>query len=598
MQKWKKKFLDMNIRGKMICSHILIAMVPLCLLGFTAVFIPIREEGKSIVQTTVQRVEQVQQTLDIYMKGIEKTVNMLIQGIDPGELDTYIDEKEPGWRDIEKELTEEFRRARSTHDEIAGIFLATDHDLYVGTGMSRISRDSFAKEEWYRRAVGDPDNMQIISNAVGRNIVTEETYSVDNVFCVVKAVKNPENGKVVGVLLFDIKYETIASVIQESVIGRDGFAFVLDAQNKMVYAPVNEVIYRISPKWFRDTDELITAKIQGEKYQISCRNSEYTGWKVVSVSSYQEVMRKVQEIFLVIIGVLAISLVIVLLIAVKISATITDPIVKLRNLMGETRDGNLKVRFQGKNRDEVSELGRRFNHMLERIQELLDEVYREQEHKRKAQLQVVQEQFKPHFLYNTLDTIGWMAREHSADDIVNLVDALTNVFRISLSKGKDYITLEEEMKYISNYLYIQKIRYGPKVMYEMELDEEIQKIRIPKLILQPLVENAIYHGVKLKRGEGHLKVSAKKTGDMITMMVEDDGKGMSREKVQQLSYLLNEPTSPEQNQSFGLFYVKERLRIRYADMFRVQVESEEGKGTAIAILIPLQCQEREVGRTE
>lgn len=206
----------------------------------------------------------------------------------------------------------------------------------------------------------------------------------------------------------------------------------------------------------------------------------------------------------------------------------------------------------------------------------------------------MQEQFKPHFLYNTLDTIGWMAREHSAEDIVKLVDALTNVFRISLSKGKDYITIEEEMKYISNYLYIQKIRYGPKVMYEMETEESIKMVRIPKLILQPLVENAIYHGVKLKRGEGHLKVSIWEEEETIFLEVQDDGKGMPEEKVAELSRLLNEPSSPNENQSFGLFYVKERLRIRYGDQFRVLVESQEGKGTNITILIPGGYEEKEV----
>ena len=594
MKKLRKNFMNMKIRGKMILSHIFIALIPFFLLGFTAIFITVREEGNSVVQTTVKRVEQVQQTLDIYMEGIEKIANMLIESIDTQKLSESITGEESYWQELKPKMKAQFQLVSATHGEIAGIFLATEHDLHVGTGMSRISRDSFMKEEWYRKAVNNPQHMQIISNVTGRNIATDETYSIDHVFSVVKAIVNPSTGQASGVLLFDIKYAMISNVIQESVIGKEGFAFILDAQNKMVYSPVNEVVYRINPKWFRETQEPVTAIIHGEKYQISCRKSEYTGWKVVSVSSYQEVMRKAQELFLIIICVVAFTLILVLLIAVKISGTITRPIVELRNLMEETEDGNLTVRFQGKDQDEISELGRRFNRMLERIQQLVNAVYEEQESKRKAQLQVVQEQFKPHFLYNTLDTIGWMAREHSAEDIVKLVDALTNVFRISLSKGKDYITIEEEMKYISNYLYIQKIRYGPKVMYEMETEESIKMVRIPKLILQPLVENAIYHGVKLKRGEGHLKVSIWEEEETIFLEVQDDGKGMPEEKVAELSRLLNEPSSPNENQSFGLFYVKERLRIRYGDQFRVLVEGQEGQGTNITILIPGGYEEKEV----
>ncbi len=585
MKGLKKKFVNMKIREKMIYSHILIALIPFCLLGFTAIFISVNEEGKSVVRTTTQRVEQVQQTLDIYMEGIEKTVNMLIRGIDEKEISQIQTEQDPNWESMKKGIEEQFDLVGGTHDEIAGIFLATEHDLYVGMGMSRISRDSFMREEWYRKAMMNPRSMEVVSNVAGRNIVTDETYSIDDVFSVVKAIINEETGQVVGVLLFDIKYNTISDVIQESVLGEQGFAFVLDAQKKMMYSPVNEIVYRIDPKWFRNEEDTLTANIDGEKYYISCRKSDYTGWRVVSVSSYQEVMQKAQQMFFIVVCVLVVTLAIVLLVAVELSATITGPIVKLRNLMAKTEDGNLTVRFQGKDQDEVSDLGRRFNRMLEQIQELVNAVYVEQEHKRKAQLQVVQEQFKPHFLYNTLDTIGWMAREYSAENIVKLVDALTNVFRISLSKGKDYISVEEEMKYISNYLYIQKIRYGPKVLYQMEMDEELREVQIPKLILQPLVENAIYHGVKLKRGEGHLSVSVKREEDHISMAVQDDGKGMAREQVERLTKLLNEPTRPEENQSFGLFYVKERLRMRYGERFRVLVESEEGAGTKVTILI-------------
>lgn len=585
MKGLKRKFMNMKIREKMVYSHIFIALIPFCLLGFTAIFISVNEEGKTVVQTTTQRVEQVQQTLDIYMDGIEKTVNMLIQSIDEKQLSQIQTEEDPNWEEMKTGIEKQFDLVGNTHDEIAGIFLATEHDLYVGMGMSRISRDSFLREDWYRKAMMNPRSMEVISNVAGRNIVTDETYSIDDVFSVVKSIVNDETGQVVGVLLLDIKYNTIASVIGESVIGEEGFAFVLDAQKKMMYSPENEIVYRIDPNWFCNSEDTLTANIGGQKYYISCRKSDYTGWRVVSVSSYQEVMQKAKQMFLIVVCVLVVTLTIVLLVAVKLSATITKPIVKLRNLMEKTEDGDLNVRFQGIDQDEISDLGRRFNRMLEQIQELVNAVYVEQEHKRKAQLQVVQEQFKPHFLYNTLDTIGWMAREYSADNIVKLVDALTNVFRISLSKGKDYISIAEEMKYISNYLYIQKIRYGPKVLYEMEMDEALAEVKIPKLILQPLVENAIYHGVKLKRGEGHIGIKVKKVEDHISMVVEDDGRGMAKEQVEKLTRLLNEPTRPEENQSFGLFYVKERLRMQYGERFQVLVESEEGVGTRVTILI-------------
>jgi len=164
---------------------------------------------------------------------------------------------------------------------------------------------------------------------------------------------------------------------------------------------------------------------------------------------------------------------------------------------------------------------------------------------------------------------------------------LTNVFRVSLSKGKDYITIKEEILYISNYLYIQRIRYGPRVNYEIDVDEICSRTMVPKLILQPLIENAIYHGVKKKRGDGHLKICVCREDERwISLSVEDDGKGMPPEKVEELIRILNQPTQPEENKSFGLFYIKERLRLRYNDMFRVNVESLEEAGTKFTIYIP------------
>lgn len=590
MKYWKKRFMDMKIRDKMVNSHIFIALIPFCFVGVLGIIISTREAERNVTQHSTQLVGQIQQTTDIYISSIEKTVNMLIQTIPPmrlGEIPTAADDR---WTIHAATLKNSFEIVANTHDEIAGIFFATEHDMYVGTGMSRISRDPFTAEAWYQKAVKCPGEMQIIGDVTGRNIVTEATYSIDDVFSVMKAVVDPDTGERIGVLLFDVKHEIIASAIQDANIGESGFVFVVDDQNRLVYAPSNKILYRISPEWLRSEKEPVTAAINGEKFQISYQESEYTGWKTVSVSSYQEIMGGVNIMLIMYACVLIVTLLIVFTIAVKMSETITKPIVRLRNLMQETEKGDLSVRFKGDYLDEVSELGRRFNQMLERIQELMEEVYREQENKRKAQLKAVQEQFKPHFLYNTLDTIGWMAREHSAMDIVHLVDALTNVFRISLSRGKDYITVEKEILYISNYLYIQKIRYGPKVQYDIQVEEACKQVVLPKMILQPLVENSIYHGVKMKSGEGHLRVVGKIEGDWVSLEVWDDGRGMDQEKVVELSQLLNQPGEVDSNRSFGLFYIRERLRIRYGEQFQVLVNSKEGQGTSVIIRIPKEVQ--------
>lgn len=591
MESLKRKFMNIKIRSKVICSGILIALIPFCLIGSLGLSISTREMEKSVTQYTMQMVEQILQTVDIYINSIEKKANMLIRMVEPMHLSQVKSSEDPSWETCQELLSANFQAVAQTHEEIAGIFFATENDLYVSTRMSRTSRDSFAKESWYQKAMEHPDEMQIISNVTGRNIATDTTYSTDDVFSIVKAVQDSDTGKPVGVLLLDIKHDIISSAIQNVIIGEGGFVYVLDSAGHIVYTPTNSVVYRIKPEWLHNGQGRLTAKVKGQKYLISYQQSAYSGWKIVSVSSYREIMGNVNKMIVAFVALLVATLLMVMFLAVKISETITKPIVTLRNLMRRTEEGELTVRFRGDYQDEISDLGRNFNHMLERIQELLEQVYEEQENKRQVELKVVQEQFKPHFLYNTLDTIGWMAREHEADDIVHLVDALTNVFRIGLSKGKDYITLQDEMRYISNYLYIQKIRYGPKVHYEVTMDAGCEGEEIPKLILQPLVENAIYHGVKMKRGDGHLNVRVVKEGKQtIRLEVQDDGKGMNSGKAEELEKLLNEPSKPEQNRSFGLFYVKERLRIRYGDDFHVKVQSIENEGTTIAISIPVREQ--------
>ena len=590
----KKKFMDFKIHGKMLYSNIFIALIPLLIVGIMGIVISTREAQKNVSQHTSQTIGQIQQMVDTYISSIEKLSNTLIESVSTSEVMSMNSEQNPNWNEKSNQIKEQFRITAGAYDEIAGIFLATENDLYISTGMSRISREPFAKENWYIQAKENPNTMQIIGNVTGRNIVTNAEYSIDDVFSVVKAVTDTDTGEVIGVLLIDINHTIISQAIRDAVIGDGGFVFVLDKEDHMVYTVPNDIVYRIDPKWLAQEGVPVNAKIKGESYQIRYQESSYTGWKIVSVYSQQEIMSGVNTMIALFVSVLIAALLLILFVAIKLSSTITRPILVLTDLMKQTEKGNLSVRFVSDYQDEVSGLGRRFNRMLEQIQGLLDTVYKEQENMRQAELKIVQEQFKPHFLYNTLDTIGWMAREHSANDIVRLVDALTNVFRVSLSRGNDYITLKDEVLYISNYLYIQKIRYGNRVDYQIKMDENFNQVLVPKLILQPLVENAIYHGVKMKRGEGHLQIEvANVDASWIRMSVTDDGKGMPLSKVEELTQILNNQMYIEEKQSFGLFYIKERLRLRYGNNYKATVESVQEKGTTISVYIPAEQGEDE-----
>jgi two-component system sensor histidine kinase YesM len=240
------------------------------------------------------------------------------------------------------------------------------------------------------------------------------------------------------------------------------------------------------------------------------------------------------------------------------------------------------------NVDEITELGLSFNIMIGKIKELLDSKIKEQDNLKKAELRALQAQINPHFLYNTLDTIIWMAESKKTDQVVEIVTALSSFFRISLSKGMDWITIGEEVERIRNYLTIQKMRYHDILDFKIEVDEAVADNTILKLILQPLVENALYHGIKNKRQGGMISVRAKRKGvDEILLEVEDDGIGLTPEKLAQLRADLNDDSGDIKLESgYGIGNVNNRIRLYYGKQYGLSLQSAYNAGTCVTLVIP------------
>ena len=582
----KDLLLNVSLRTRMLLSNIVVALIPFLMFSIVSGSIFLDHAQKTAEEHSVQLIHQVSNSMDVYVETIEKMVNYIQLELQDTPFFTMETEDAPGWESETDYIRSVLENVANSHREVAGIFIATKEDLYVSTGMSRISRDPFQNERWYREAAENPEEIQLISVVTGRNIVTNRSYSIDDVFSLAKAVQDPETGEVLGVILLDIRHDIIQSSINGVTIGEKGFVFVMDQEDNIVYTPVNGIVYRVNPKWVKAMEPM-SVQIQGGSYQIRSELSPYTGWRTVGVFSMDEVMSSVNTIVYILFTCVIISLVLVVIVSFKFSRTLTNPIFKLKRLMKQAESGDLTVRFNFQHNDEIGELGQSFNHMIARIDQLIQMVYVEQENKRTAEMKSLQEQIKPHFLYNTLDTISWMARDYDAEDIVRLVDALTNMFRIGLSHGKDIITVKEEITHVSNYLYIQKIRYKDKLNYVIHVDESLYAIEVPKLILQPLVENAIYHGVKAKRGGGTITITGVPEGENLVFTVQDNGAGMPQEKVEELNRRMSERSVLDEQKSFGLFYIRERIQLCYGKGYGVHVESTLGEGTRVTITLPL-----------
>lgn len=586
MRKIKDLLLNVSLRTRMVLSNIVVVLIPFLIFSIVSGFVFLDHAQKTAEEHSVQLIHQVSNSMDVYVETIEKMVNYIQLELQDTPFFTMESEGASGWDSETAYIRSVLENVANSHREVAGIFIATKEDLYVSTGMSRISRDPFQNERWYREALENPEEIQLISVVTGRNIVTNRSYSIDDVFSLAKAVQDPETGEVLGVILLDIRHDIIQSSINGVTIGEKGFVFVMDQEDNIVYTPVNGIVYRVNPKWVKAMEPM-SVQIQGGSYQIRSELSPYTGWRTVGVFSMDEVMSSVNTIVYILFTCVIISLVLVVIVSFKFSRTLTNPIFKLKRLMKQAESGDLTVRFNFEHNDEIGELGQSFNHMIARIDQLIQMVYVEQENKRTAEMKSLQEQIKPHFLYNTLDTISWMARDYDAEDIVRLVDALTNMFRIGLSHGKDIITVKEEITHVSNYLYIQKIRYKDKLNYVIHVDESLYAVEVPKLILQPLVENAIYHGVKAKRGGGTITITGVPEGENLVFTVQDNGAGMPQEKVEELNRRMSERSVLDEQKSFGLFYIRERIQLCYGKGYGVHVESALGEGTRVTITLPL-----------
>ena len=268
-----------------------------------------------------------------------------------------------------------------------------------------------------------------------------------------------------------------------------------------------------------------------------------------------------------------------------IPQSITRPIRELSEVANSVAGGNLAVRFDVRTGAEVQVLSDSLNAMIEEITALLEQVKQEQIRLRKAEFELLQTQINPHFLYNTLDAIVWLAEAGEQKKVVNMVGSLSDFFRTSLNQGKVIVSIREELQHVRSYLEIQQVRYQDILQYEIDVPETLYDYRIPKITIQPLVENALYHGIKNKRGPGRIVITGKSESRGFRIRVEDNGIGISEERLEQVREgMVHE--EPSQKNIYGLYNVNERIRLNFGEEYGITIESVYGKGTVVDIILP------------
>ena len=271
--------------------------------------------------------------------------------------------------------------------------------------------------------------------------------------------------------------------------------------------------------------------------------------------------------------------------AVLIASGIIKPVRELYHATQKVAKGDFTARAKINTRDEIAELAAGFNNMAGNMQGMIRQIKEDEQKLRRTDLRLLQEQINPHFLYNTLDTIVWLIEGNEPDQAVNMVVTLSGFFRQVLSKGKELITIREEEQHIRSYLEIQSVRYHDILEYDIQIDQVLYDYQILKLTLQPVVENALYHGIKYKRAKGYIHVNGEMEGDLIRLTVRDNGAGMEEKELEELRQEISRPCK-ETEKGFGLANVNERIHMYFGEQYGLTIQSVKDKGTIVEILIP------------
>ena len=413
-------------------------------------------------------------------------------------------------------------------------------------------------------------------------------FSDEPVLTVGKRIISMKNGQNIGFVFINVRESMISDIFPEMKEGEYQNEFMLVDEEKRIvgYEDADTLLHPIEERevvsFLNNSMETDILSVAGEDYLMVKTDIEKLGWTLLSGTSVSELTRGITNTakLTIFIGLFA-AVIATILIAV-LSKKITSPIHALTVSANHIKCGDFSAVYDTDAKDEVGILAQAFKKMSERIQGLIKAVEEEQEQKRKYEFALIQTQIQPHFLYNTLDLIYIMCESDMAHEGSAVTKALADFYRISLSGGREIITIEEELRHIENYLYIQRARYADIMNFEIDCSPMVMDYKIVKLTLQPLIENAIYHGLKMKEGGGMIQVGGWAEGDDIILSISDNGVGMNPNRIQEL---LDEEED-ENSGHFGLKSVRRRLQLYYGKAASIEIDSEEGTGTKITVKIP------------
>lgn len=541
-------------------------------------------ENSSLYTQTI--IQQMNQNIDSYIDYMENT-SYLVSSNEDVQKYLFGDTADPEARD---RILSQFETILDSRSDILNLgIIAENGRMLINNGQRLTNQDlDIHSQEWYTNALEGRESVYLTSSHVQHIISGERPW----VITLSRGIRNKEMGtgqEKEGVFFIDLNYSAISELCDQSMVGNQGYAFIVDADGNIVYHPQQQQLYNELQTENIDLvmnagSDIVTWGDGINKKMYSISKSEKTGWTVVDCVRVEELLRRsneAQSIYvLVAIGLMAVAL----FFSRFVAKSITLPIQRLCDSMERVQEGDFSVSdIVVDSENEIGSLTKSFNVMTQRIHELMAQNIREQEAKRKSELKALQSQINPHFLYNTLDSIIWMAEGKKNEEVVLMTASLARLLRQSISNEDELVSIGQEIEYARGYLTIQKMRYKDKLEFWIEVEPSILNIRLIKLVLQPVIENAIYHGLKYKESRGLLLVKGFMKNGNAVLQVIDDGVGMDQET---LDHIYERHKVDYHSNGVGIYNVQKRLQLYYGNEYGIVYESKPGEGTTATITIP------------
>lgn len=583
--RWKTMYHRSSIQLILSIAFTAVAVIGMLFLGM-ALLLRFSSSANEMAGETSQRVlEQVNWSLDSYLRSMMRVSDTVYYRVIKNA-----DLEQSG---TEQELRDalELLYAKDRDVLVSLALFDSDGGLISATPLTELKNSvTPSREEWFTAAMERIENLHFSTPHV-QNLFEDPDSRYHWVVSLSRHVELTGGGVIrSGVLLVDMNFSGIEQICKDvSFSDGQGYLYLIDRNGEIIYHPRQQLIYaglleENNQAAAAYSDGTYTEVFRSQRRQVTVKTVGYTGWKLVGVAPTESLRDNYSQLLLFALFVVSLSIFLLVFVNLRLSEWITAPMKKLDLAVRQVEKGAETADFDVDGPYEVEHLSHSVQSMVSTMRHLMEDVIQQEEEKRRSELDVLQSQINPHFLYNTLDSVVWMTENGRTQEAVVMLTALARFFRISLSKGSNIIPIGDELEHARNYLTIQKMRYKNKFSVDISAEPGIEKLYTIKLIVQPILENAIYHGMEYADGDGEIHIRAFREGENAVIEVEDNGPGMSDETVQQL--LKPGRCSKAKGSGIGLRNVHQRIRLTFGAAYGLSIRSEPDNGTVVRICLP------------